>query len=42
MGMLYLTRTLDLVVKVNNIEGMKVGKLVKETAINVIQRVYET
>ena len=34
--MLYLTRTPDLVVKVNNREGMEVEKLVKETAINVI------
>ena len=34
--MLYLTRTLDLVVEVNNREGMEVEKLVKETAINVI------
>ena len=40
--MLYLTRTLDLVVEINNREGMEVGKLVKETANNVIQRVYET
>ena len=40
--MLYLTRTLDLVVEVNNMEGMEVGKLVKETAINVMQKVYET
>ena len=39
--MLYLTRTPDLVVEVNNREAMEVEKLVKETAINVIQRVYE-
>ena len=39
--MLYLTRTPDLVVKVNNREGMEVEKFVKETVINVIQRVYE-
>ena len=39
--MLYLTRTPDLVVKVNNREGMEVEKLVNQTAINVIQRVYE-
>ena len=36
--MLYLTRTPDLVVEVNNREGVEVEKLVKETAINVIQR----
>ena len=41
MGMLYLTRIPDLVVKVNNREGMEVEKLVKETAIKVIQRAYE-
>ena len=39
--MLYLTRTPDLVVKVNNREGMEVEKLVKETAVNVIQKMYE-
>ena len=39
--MLYLTRTPDLVVEVNNREAMEVEKLVEETAINVIQRVYE-
>ena len=39
--MLYLTGTPDLEVKVNRREGMEVEKLVKETAINVIQRVYE-
>ena len=38
--MLYLTKTPDLVVKVNNREGMEVEKLAKETAINVIQKVY--
>ena len=38
--MLYLTRTLDLEVKVNSREGMEVEKLVEETAIKVIQRVY--
>ena len=38
--MLHLTRTLDLVVEVNNREGMKAEKLVEKTAINVIQRVY--
>ena len=38
--MLYLTRTPDLVVEVNNREAMEVEKLVEETAINVIQRVY--
>ena len=38
--MLYLTRTPDLVVGVNDRDGMEVEKLVKETAINVIQRVY--
>ena len=32
---------IDSVVKVNNREGMEVEKLVKETAINVIQKVYE-
>ena len=41
MGMLYLTKTPDLVVKVNNREGMGVEKLVNATAINVIQRVYK-
>ena len=35
-GMPYLTRTPDLLVEVNNREGMEVEKLVKETAINVI------
>ena len=39
-GMLYLTRTLDLEVKVNSREGMEVEKLEEETAIKVIQRVY--
>ena len=39
--MLHLTKTPDLVVKVNNREGMKVEKLVEESAINVIQKVYE-
>ena len=39
--MLYLTRTPDLVVEVNNREAMEVEKLVEEIAINVIQRVYE-
>ena len=39
-GMLYLTRTPDLVVGVNDRDGMEVEKLVKETATNVIQRVY--
>ena len=39
--MLYLTRTPDLVVKVKSREGMEPEKLVKETAINLIQRVYE-
>ena len=39
--MLYLTRTPDLEVKVNSREGMEVEKLVKETAINVIQQLYE-
>ena len=39
--MLYLTRTLDLVVEVNNMEGIEVEKLVEENAINVIQKVYE-
>ena len=39
--MLYLTRTPDLVVEVNNREAMEVEKLVEETAFNVIQRVYE-
>ena len=38
--MLYLTRTPDLVVEVNNREGIEVEKLVKKTAVNVIQRVY--
>ena len=36
-GMLYLTKTPDLVVEVN----MEVEKLVKETAVNVIQKFYE-
>ena len=35
-GMPYLTRTPDLLVEVNNREGMEVEKLVKEIAINVI------
>ena len=39
--MLHLTKTPDLVVKVNNREGMEVEKLVKETAINVMQKVCE-
>ena len=39
--MLYLTRTPDLEVEVKNREGMKVEKLVKETAISVIQKVFE-
>ena len=39
--MLYLARIPDLEVKVNSREGMEVEKLVEETAINVIQRVYE-
>ena len=39
--MLYLTKTPDLVVEVNNREGMEAEKLINETAINVIQRVYE-
>ena len=38
--MLHLTKTPNLVVKVNNREGMEVEKLVEETAVNVIQRVY--
>ena len=38
--MLYLTKTPDLVVKVNNREGMEVVKLVQETAVNIIQKVY--
>ena len=41
MGMLYLTKTPDLVVKVNNREGMGVEKLVNATAINVIKRVHK-
>ena len=39
--MLYLARIPDLEVKVNSRERMEVEKLVEETAINVIQRVYE-
>ena len=39
--MFYLTGTPDLVVKVKSREGMELEKLVKETAINLIQRVYE-
>ena len=39
--MLYLTGTPDLVVKVKTREGMEVEKLVKETAVNLIQREYE-
>ena len=39
--MLYLAKTSDLVVEVNNRERMEVEKLVKETAINVLQKVYE-
>ena len=39
--MLYLTKTSDLVVEVNNRERMEVEKFVKETAINVLQKVYE-
>ena len=38
--MLYLTRTPDLVVEVNNREGIEVEKLVNETTINVIKRVH--
>ena len=38
--MLHLTKAPDLVVKVNNREGMEVEKLVEETAVNVIQKVY--
>ena len=38
--MLYLTRTLDLEVKVNSREETEVEKLVEETAIKVKQRVY--
>ena len=41
MGMLYLTKTPDLVVKVNNREGMEVEKLINEAAINVIKRIHE-
>ena len=40
-GMLYFTKTSDLVVEVKNRERMEVEKLVKETAINVLQKVYE-
>ena len=40
-GILYLTKTPDLVVKVNNREGMEVEKLINETAINVIKRIHE-
>ena len=40
-GILYLTKTPDLVVEVSNREGMEVEKLVNETAINVIKRVHE-
>ena len=36
--MLHLTKTPYLVVEVNNREGMEVEKLVKETAINVMQK----
>ena len=39
--MLYLTKTPDSVVEVNNREGMEEEKLVNETAINVIKRVHE-
>ena len=39
--MLYLTGTPDLVVKVKSREGMELEKLLKETAFNLIQRVYE-
>ena len=39
--MLHLTKTPDLVVEVNNREGIKVEKLVEETAINVMQKVCE-
>ena len=39
--MLYLTKTPHLVVEVNNREAMEVEKLVKETAVNVIQKFYE-
>ena len=38
--MLYLTRTPDLVVEVDNREGIEVEKLVNETTINVIKRVH--
>ena len=41
MGMLLLTKTPDLVVKVSNREGMEVEKLINETAINVIKRIQE-
>ena len=34
-----MTKTPDLVVKVNNREGMEVEKLVNATAINVIKRI---
>ena len=36
-----MTKTPDLVVEVNNREGMEEEKLVNETAINVIKRVQE-
>ena len=36
-----MTRTPDLEVKVNSRERMEVEKLVEETAINAIQRVYK-
>ena len=36
-----MTKTPDLVVEVNNREGIKVEKLVEETAINVMQKVCE-
>ena len=39
--MLYLTKTPDLVVKVNNKEGMEEEKLVNAIAINVIKRVHK-
>ena len=39
--MLHLTKTPDLVVEVNNREAMEVEKLVKETAIKVMQKVCE-
>ena len=41
MGMLFLTKTPDLVVKVSNRGRMEVEKLINETAINVIKRIQE-